>query len=43
MINPILDIYFYDAWLWLGKFSKMIKTVVNLRVPITVIYLLGKI
>ena len=29
----MLDLYFYDAWLWLYKFSKFMKIGVYLRVP----------
>ncbi len=29
----MLDLYFYDVWLWLDNFSKLIKIGVNLRVP----------
>ena len=32
-INFILDKYFYDTWLRLYNFSKLIKIGVNLRVP----------
>ena len=32
-INFMLDKHFYDAWLSLQKFSKLMKIGVNLRVP----------